>query len=275
MYPSTLKSFGHDVVELFTELDGTFPNHIADPIVESNLEVLKQKVVEEAADLGLAFDGDGDRVGVIDQKGRFINADLTMMLLSKDALSRHPGSPIISTVSNSQVLFDLIEQWGGKPVMSKVGHSYVESEMSAQHAILGGEQSGHFFLFENYFHYDDALLTAIRILKILSDSGRTISELYDAFPKTYAEPEMRPDCPDDVKFEIIQKVTTHFKDQYPCVTIDGIRLDFGNGGWAGIRASNTSPKLSITMEAESESALNQIKQVVLSHLKAYPEIQWH
>lgn len=274
LYPTVLKKFGHEVVELYTELDGTFPNHEPDPIVEKNLTDLKQKVLEERADIGLAFDGDGDRVGTVTEEGEFVEADKVLMLLAKDALSRHSGSSVVFTVSNSQVLFDLVEEWGGKPVMCKVGHSYVEDAMNEHSAIVGGEQSGHFFLPEDYYPYDDALVTACRLLKILSDSDKPFSELFHEFPKTYQEPEVRPECADAAKFEIIDKVTEHFKDQYPSNTLDGIRLDFGNGGWAGIRASNTSPRISITMEAKSQKELNEIKDTILDHLKTYPDIKW-
>jgi len=274
LYPTFLRKLGHQVEELYTELDGTFPNHEPDPIVEANLEDLKKKVIETGADLGLAFDGDGDRMGLVNEKGEFTDADKTLMLLTKDVLSRHPGSDLVYTVSNSQVLFDLAAKWGGKPHMCKVGHSYVEDAMSEYKAILGGEQSGHFFLPEDYYAYDDALVTTCRLLKIISDSEKPVSELFREFPETFAEPEMRPECPDDVKFDIIQKIINHFKDQYPAETMDGIRLDFGNGGWAGIRASNTSPRISITMEAKSQEALDEIKKIVLDHLKSYPEIQF-
>lgn len=275
LYPTFLRKIGHQVEELYTELDGTFPNHVADPIVEANTEDLKKKVLELKADLGIAFDGDGDRCSIITEKGEFIDADKTLMLLTKDVLSRHTGGDLVYTVSNSQVLFDLANEWGGRPHMCKVGHSYVEDAMNEYKAILGGEQSGHFFLPEDYYPYDDALVTACRLLKIISDSTKTVSELFEAFPTTFAESEMRPGCPDEVKFDIIQKVTDHFKDDYPAETMDGIRLDFGNGGWAGIRASNTSPKISITMEAKSNEALQRIKGIIMDHLKIYPEIQWN
>ncbi len=275
MYPKILKELGHEVVELYTELDGTFPNHEADPIVEENVEDLKKKVLEVGADIGLAFDGDGDRCGVITEKGEFVNADKVLMLLSKDVLSRHNGRSIVFTVSNSQSLFNLVEEWGGKPVMCEVGHSYVEDAMTKHDAILGGEQSGHFFLPEDYFQYDDALITSCRILMILSESDGKISELFEQFPKTYDQPEMRPFCPDEKKFEILEQVKEYFKDKYPNITIDGIRLDFGNGGWAGIRVSNTSPRISITMEAQTAEHLKEIKGIVLGHLKSYEEIDWN
>jgi phosphomannomutase/phosphoglucomutase len=274
LYPTFLRKLGHHVEEIYTELDGTFPNHVADPIVEKNVEDLKSKVVEVGADIGLAFDGDGDRASVITENGEFIDADKTLMLMARDALSRNSGGTVVFTVSNSQILFDLIEEWGGKPVMCKVGHSYVEDAMTKNKAILGGEQSGHFFLPENYYPYDDALVTACRILKIASDSDKKVSELFDEFPKTFSEPEMRLECADDVKFDVIDRITSYFKDEYPSQTLDGIRIDFGNGGWAGIRASNTSPKISVTMEAKSEDELKKIKTIVMEHLKTYPEIDF-
>lgn len=273
-YPSILKSLGHEVVELYTELDGRFPNHEPDPIVEENLEDLKFKVKETSANLGLAFDGDGDRVGMVTEKGEFINADKLLMLLSKDVLSRQPGGTIVFTVSNSQILFDLVAQWGGKSVMAKVGHSYVEHAMTEQKAILGGEQSGHFFLPEQYYFFDDALVTACRVLKIVSDSQSTVTNLFEEFPVTFSSPEIRPDCPDDVKFGLIDKVASFFSEHYSTNTLDGVRIDFGEGAWAGIRASNTSPKISITMEAMSDQRLNEIKKEVLDHLRLYPEISW-
>jgi phosphomannomutase / phosphoglucomutase len=275
IYPKMLKGLGHEVIQLYTDCDGTFPNHEADPIVEKNVKDLKKLVVDSGADIGLAFDGDGDRCSIITEKGKFVSADRILMLLGKDVLSRHPGRSVIFTVSNSQSLFDLIKKWGGKPVMCKVGHSFVEHAMTEYKAILGGEQSGHFFLPEDYFQYDDALVTVCRILLILSQSGKTISSLLDQFPKSYAEPEMRPYCPDDKKFKVLKKTVEYFRDKYPNTTIDGIRLDFGNGGWAGIRVSNTSPKISIIMEAQTAGHLNEIKDIVLGHLKTYPEIDWN
>lgn len=275
LYPKVIKGLGHEVVELYTELDGNFPNHEADPVIESNMNDLKKKVVEEGADLGLGFDGDGDRIALVTERGEFVNSDHLLMLLSQDVLSRHSGGTLVFTVSNSQALFDLTKRWGGKPVMCKVGHSYVEDAMSEHKAILGGEQSGHFFLPEDYYPFDDALVTACRILKIVSDAAKPASSLFETFPKTFAIPEVRPYCPDDRKFEVIDQIVKHFKDEYPSTTMDGIRMDFDKGGWCGIRVSNTSPRISIIMEAESESHLKEIQDVVMGHLKSYPEIDWN
>ena len=275
LYPEVMRSLGHEVVELFTELDGTFPNHVADPIIEANIEGLKKKVVEAKADLGFGFDGDGDRVALVSETGQFIPSDRLLMLLSRDALSRHPGGTLVFTVSTSQALFDQVKAWGGQPVMCPVGHSFVDDAMRENNAILGGEQSGHFFLPEDYYPYDDALVTACRILKIVSDAGKPVSTLFDAFPKTFAIPEIRPYCPDEKKFGILDKIVAHFQAKYHNSTMDGIRIDFGRGGWCGIRVSNTSPRLSIIMEAESEAHLNDIKEEVMGHLRNYPEIDWN
>ena len=273
IYPDMLKKLGHEVIGLYTELDGNFPNHEPDPIVEENMEALKSKTVESGADLGIAFDGDGDRLSVITEKGEFINSDKTLMLLFKDVLRRHKGGTVVSTVSNSQIIFDMVKEWGGNPIMCKVGHSYVEDAMTKNNAVAGGEQSGHFFLPENYYAFDDALVAACRILQIISDSDASTSELFMQFPKTYSIPEMRPECEDVVKFDVIERITKYFKDKYPSNTLDGIRINFGNGAWAGIRASNTSPRISITMEAKSQPELGHVKNIIFDHLKTYPEIK--
>lgn len=275
LYPKVLRALGHEVVDLYTEPDGTFPNHEADPIIESNLADLKIKVVNTKADLGLGFDGDGDRVAMITERGEFVNSDHLAMFLCRDALSRHPKGTLVFTVASSQALFNVAESWGGKTVMCKVGHSFVEDTMSRSKAILGGEQSGHFFLPEDYYPYDDALITACRIIKIVSDANKPVSELLKALPKTFSVPEIRPYCPDDRKFEVLKRIVAYFKDQYPNTTMDGIRMDFGRGGWCGIRVSNTSPRISIIMEAESKDHLAKIQKIVMGHLKEYPEIDWN
>ena len=275
LYPAIFKSFGHEVIGLFTDINGEFPNHEPDPIVEKNLTQLKNKVLDSKADIGIAFDGDGDRCAFVTEGGEMKTSDEILMLLAEDALKRNPGKAVVFTVSNSQTLFDLIKNWGGKPVMCKVGHSFVEAAMTANKAILGGEQSGHFFLPEDYFQYDDAMVAALRILSILSASKKPFSHLFDTFPKTYSMQEARPTCPDKDKFRIIDSITAHFKGIYPSNTMDGIRIDFGNGGWAGIRASNTSPKISIIIEAQSPKHLEEIKKIIFDHIKKYPEIKWN
>ena len=302
VYCDVLRKVGCEVIELYTEPDGTFPNHAADPSKHSTLKELQEKVIAEKADIGFAFDGDGDRVGIVDEKGAIVTADQTLLLLAQDHLTRHTGAPIIFTVSNSSLLETEVKKWGGKPVMCKVGHSFVEHAMRDNNSLLGGEQSGHFFCGENYFGFDDALVASLRALSVLAAPqaatapqvstpalesydnttgallrGRgfqKLSGLIQEFPKVYQVHEMRPHCPDNLKAELVGKATEHFQKKYPVITLDGARIDFGDGAWAGIRYSNTSPCLSICIEARSEQKLKETEATVLEHLRTYPEIDW-
>ncbi len=263
---------GADVTGLFLEPDGEFPNHLADPSRHATLKDLQAKVTEIKADLGIAFDGDGDRLGVVDENGTIWPSDYVLLLLAQDHLSRHKGSSVVFTVSNSETLNTEIERWGGKPHMTKVGHSFVEHAMREHGAQLGGEQSGHFFCGEDYYGFDDALVAALRLIRITSKSDKTISQLMSAFPKVYQAHELRPHCADDKKAAVIASITAHFAKTHPVNTLDGARIDFGDGAWAGIRYSNTSPCLSICMEARSPKKLKEVEMIVMEHLKIYPEI---
>ncbi len=274
-----LSRVGCSVTGLFIEPDGTFPNHAADPSKFETLKDLQNKVQETHADIGLAFDGDGDRLGVVDETGAVRTADEILMLLARDHLKRNAGTPVIFTVSNSGALETEIKAWGGKPVMTTVGHSFVEHAMRDHKALLGGEQSGHFFCGEDYYGFDDALVAALRVIKILKSHPTirpsdhpTLSEIMSAFPKVYQTPERRPYCPDDRKATVADAVIRYFKKNYPVNTLDGARIDFGDGAWAGIRKSNTAPNLSICMEARSPEKLKEVEAIVLEHLKTYPEI---
>lgn len=270
VYCRALRRIGCEVIELHTEPDGTFPNHPADPSKRETLAELQAKVRETGADLGFGFDGDGDRLGVVDETGAVRSADEVLLLLAQDLLSRHPGSPVVFTVSNSGILETEIARFGGRPVMTKVGHSFVEHAMREHGALLGGEQSGHFFCSEDYYGFDDALVASMRMLKA---AGATpLSELLAAFPRVFQAPERRPHCPDDRKAEVIARITTHFAKSHPVNTLDGVRIDFGEGAWAGIRMSNTSPCLSVCMEARSPEKLTEVEHEVLAHLKTYPEV---
>ncbi len=267
------RAVGAEVIELYTEPDGTFPNHAADPSKHATLKDLQKKVTKSKADLGFAFDGDGDRLGLVDEQGKIRTADETILLLAQDHLSRNPGKPVIFTVSNSGILETEIKKWGGKPIMCKVGHSYVEHAMREHGALLGGEQSGHFFCAEDYYGFDDALVAALRILSIISRPGKdALSAFMDHFPRVYQSPELRPFCPDDAKGKIITAITAHFQKTYPVITLDGVRIDFGEGAWAGIRQSNTSPCISICMEARSREKLKEVETIVLGQVKTFPEI---
>lgn len=293
VYCEILRSVGCEVTELYTEPDGNFPNHPADPSKYSTLKDLQTCVQKNSLDLGFAFDGDGDRLGIVDENGTIVTADQTLLLLAQDHLSRHPGAPVIFTVSNSSLLETEVKKWGGRPVMCKVGHSFVEHAMREEKALLGGEQSGHFFCGEEYYGFDDAIVAGLRILAILSTpqagmpapnqkeninerSGRLVrvlSECIAEFPTVYQSPERRPACSDDKKAEVVRLATEHFQKKYPVITLDGARIDFGSGAWAGIRYSNTSPCLSICLEARSESQLQAMEKEVLTHLGTYSDVR--
>ncbi|OGJ71864.1 hypothetical protein A3G69_04675 [Candidatus Peribacteria bacterium RIFCSPLOWO2_12_FULL_53_10] len=278
VYAKALKNTGATVVELFADPNGNFPNHPADPSKHSTLLHLLKTIHSEKADLGFAFDGDGDRLGVVDENGMICTADEILLLLARDYLKRNAGAPVIFTVSNSSILETEIAKFGGKPIMCKVGHSFVEHAMREHKAQLGGEQSGHFFCAEDYYGFDDALVAALRVLKIAHDLPISrspdipFSSLFSDFPKVFQAPERRPHCPDDRKGKIIESITAHFQKLYPVNTLDGVRIDFGAGAWAGIRQSNTSPCISICMEARSPEKLDEVEQIVLAHLSSYPEV---
>lgn len=270
-YCEVLRKVGAEVIELYTEPDGNFPNHPADPSKHDTLKDLQKAVQEEEADLGFAYDGDGDRLGLVDEHATIRTADEVLLLFAHDHLTRFPGAPVIFTVSNSGILQTEIEAAGGKPVMSKVGHSFVEHAMREHGAMVGGEQSGHFFLAEDYFGFDDALVASLRILAILGGKA-TLSELCEKFPEVYQAPERRPHVPDEHKGRVVDAVTTHFRHEYDVDTLDGVRIDFGDGAWAGIRQSNTSPCISVCIEARTPERLKEIETMILAHLEEYPEV---
>jgi len=295
IYGSILKELGVELIELYENPDGTFPNHIANPSNHETLTDLINTVKREEADCGIAFDGDGDRVGFVDENGKVVSADYLLLLLAEDYLSKNSGDFVIYTVSMSNILETEIKRLGGNPVMTVVGHSFVEHAMREHNSHLGAEQSGHFFCGEDYYDFDDALVAALRVLSIFekgrgqgqgqktdtprspsrsrSPSPLSFSHLFSHYPRTHLSPEWRPHCPDEKKTKIVQSITKYFKDEgYPIVTIDGVRIDFGDGAWAGVRQSNTSPKLSVCVEARSEKKLKEMEEIVREHLATYPEI---
>ncbi|TSC78582.1 MAG: phosphomannomutase / phosphoglucomutase [Candidatus Peregrinibacteria bacterium Gr01-1014_25] len=271
---SVLKGVGATITELFIEPDGAFPNHPADPSKHDTLRWLQERVRADKAAVGFAFDGDGDRLGVVDDQGKILTADEVLLLLARDHLSRHPGGRVVCTVSNSGTILTEVRHWGGEPVMCKVGHSFVEHAMREHGALLGGEQSGHFFCGEDSYGYDDALVAALRVLKILQSDARPLSSIREDFPRVYQAHERRPRCPDDTKADVVRRVTEHFAKTHPVETMDGARIDFGDDAWAGIRQSNTSPRLSICIEARSPEKLAAVEKEVLGHLETYEEIDF-
>ena len=257
--PQLFRALGLDAVGLFTEDDGTFPNHHPDPTVPANLEDLIAAVRREGAEIGIAFDGDADRIGMVDGTGRIVWGDHLLILYARDVFSRlGKGIPVIFDVKCSQALPDAIAKAGGTPVMWKTGHSLIKEKMKELHAPLAGEMSGHMFFAEGYYGYDDALYGAARLLRIVADSGHTVQELLADVPEFVSTPEIRVDCGDDVKFGIVEHAVKYFRDRYDVIDVDGVRVLFGDG-WGLIRASNTQPILVTRFEARSPERLAEIQ----------------
>jgi phosphomannomutase/phosphoglucomutase len=257
--PALFNGLGVDWTCLFCESDGTFPNHHPDPTVVENLQDLIRAVRSERADIGIAFDGDADRIGIVDEEGRIIWGDHLLILYARDVLARTgAGQPIIFDVKCSQALPEEIERAGGKPIMWKTGHSLIKEKMKATGAPLAGEMSGHMFFREGFYGHDDALYGAARILRIVAASGRTVSDLLAGVPKFVSTPELRVDCPDDIKFGIVDEAVAHFRRTHEVIGVDGARVLFGDG-WGLIRASNTQPILVLRFEARTEQHLAAIR----------------
>ncbi len=253
---------------LFCESDGTFPNHHPDPTVPKNLEDLIAAVKKEGADIGIAFDGDADRIGVIDDLGEIIWGDYLLIVYARDVLARTgKGQSIVFDVKASQALPEAIQKAGGVPVMWKTGHSVMEEKIHELHAPLGGEMSGHMFFSEGFYGFDDALYGAARLLHIVAESGKSIRELLADVPRFVSTPEIRVDCPDDKKFGIVEEAQKHFSAKYEVITVDGVRVLFGDG-WGLIRASNTQPVIVMRFEARNSERLAAIQAEMQGWLRA-------
>jgi len=270
--PPLLKSLGCEVVELYCELDGTFPNHTPNPEHEANVLDLEQEVCEVGAEIGIALDGDGDRLGVIDENGTYRESDYMIILLARDFLSRHPGATILIDVKSSLNVIEDIQKHGGQPLLYKTGHSLIKKKMRDDGIMLGGELSGHLYLFENYYPYDDALHAAARVLEILSRDKMPLSKHFADLPRLYSTRIIEIPCADRAKFEAIRKLVHLFAERYEVNEIDGARISFPNG-WAVIRASNTTPMLTFRAEARSPEDLEAIKTESYTMLKRFPEIE--
>lgn len=269
--PDLLKKLGQDPIELFSEPDGTFPNHHPDPTVEKNLTHLIEKVRSENAELGLGFDGDADRIGVVDDKGNVLWGDQLLTLFARDILSRNPGATIVGEVKCSQNLYMDIEKHGGVPVMAAAGHSLIKKKMKETNALLAGEMSGHICFADNYYGFDDAIFAACRVLQIVAESNQKVSEMLTDLPETSYTPEIRIDCPDDKKFEIVSELTETFRKQYEVIDIDGVRVNF-DGGWALIRASNTQPVLVLRLEANTPERLKELVGIIKVQMDKYKPV---
>lgn len=256
-----LQGLGCELHGLYTDPDGDFPNHEADPTVPANMADLVALVREKRLDVGLGFDGDADRIGVVDADGRLVYGDELMILFSREILSRKPGATFISEVKCSQVMYDDIARHGGNAIMWKTGHSMIKQKMKEVRAELAGEMSGHIFFADRYFGYDDAVYAACRLLEILAATGRTVAQLLADVPKTHNTPEIRVDCPDAIKFDVVDRVTEHFRRREKVIDIDGVRVLF-DGGWGLVRASNTQPALVLRFEALRPERLAEIRDTV-------------
>ncbi len=259
--PALMKSIGCELTELYCEMDGRFPNHHPDPTVEANLRDLQYAVRSSQAELGIAFDGDADRIGVVDDQGRIIWGDMLMLLFARDILKERPGATFISEVKCSMNLFRDIEQHGGRAIMWKTGHSLIKAKMKSEKALLAGEMSGHMFFADRYFGYDDAIYAACRLVEVLANSPASLSGLLSDVPPTVATPEIRVQCDEEKKFKVVESVKSHFRQRYSVIDVDGARILFPSG-WGLVRASNTQDILVLRFEAETQAALDAIRNQV-------------
>lgn len=266
-----IRYFGHEVTELYTKPDGNFPNHHPDPTVPAYMTDLISKVKDTGADLGIGYDGDADRIGVVTEEGRLIFGDNLMTIFAAEILSRKPGAVIVGEVKCSKTMYDEIEKLGGNGIMWKAGHSLIKAKMKESEAELGGEVSGHIFFKDRFFGHDDALYASLRLLEILSNTDQTVSDLLSHLPKMVMTPEIRLDSDDNKKFEIVSRVTEYFKKEgYKVVDVDGVRVIFDDG-FGLIRASNTQPALVQRYEAVSQERLKEIMNLMQVKLREIEE----
>jgi phosphomannomutase / phosphoglucomutase len=266
-----LQRLGFDVTPLYIEPDGRFPNHHPDPTVEANVADLKAKVAEVGAEVGIALDGDADRLGVVDAKGRIVWGDQLMILFARAILKEQPGATFVSEVKCSKAMYDEIAKAGGKAIMWKVGHSLIKEKMKEEKALLAGEMSGHIFFAHRYYGYDDAIYSAARLCELLTKEEKPLDAHVDALPKLFNTPEIRYELPDEIKFDVVKRVVEHYKasaekEGHQVVDVDGARVTWKDG-WALVRASNTQPALVLRFEAESEPRLAEIRKKVEGTLK--------
>ena len=261
-----LEAIGVEVTPLFCESDPTFPNHHPDPTVDENLIDLIRTIESGNHDLGVAFDGDADRIGAIDDQGKIIRGDILVLLFGLDLLKkRGPGQKLIFDVKCSQVLPELFREAGGEPIMWQTGHSLIKKKMRETGALLAGELSGHIMIADDYLGFDDALYNACRLIEIISHSGRTLSEMISDFPEYSSTPEIRIDVTEDQKWAVVSEAEAYFKEKYDVIGVDGVRILFGDG-WALLRASNTQPAIVARFEARSESRLLEIRTEIAEWL---------
>ncbi|MCX5798808.1 MAG: phosphomannomutase/phosphoglucomutase [Proteobacteria bacterium] len=260
-----LKEMGQEVIELFCDMDGHFPNHFPDPTIEKNIETLRKTVLEKKADVGIGYDGDGDRIGVIDNEGNIIWGDYLMIIFARDIFKERKGAYFVSEVKCSKNLYEDIEKHGGIPIMWKAGHSLIKQKMKEVNAVLGGEMSGHMFFADKFFGFDDAIYSSLRLLEIMGKDVRPVSEYLKDVPTMYSTPEIRIPCPDNVKFDVVKNLTEYYRNRFTIIDIDGVRVVLEDG-WGLVRSSNTQPVLVLRFEAETEQALERIRTMVEADL---------
>ena len=270
--PDLLRAAGHRVDELYTDPDGSFPNHLPDPEVPEYMKDLVQRVKDSGADIGLGFDGDADRLGVIDENGRKISADWLVAIFARDILTRHPGGKVRFDVKCSDFLDDDIRAHGGEPVMGRTGHSILKRDMKELDAVLGGELSGHIVFGRDYYPIDDPFYSAFKILELMAGGeSRSCSSLFDGIPETYSTAEIKAAVPDDMKFRIVEELVETFRRDYEVIDVDGARVVFDEG-WGLVRASNTTANLTIRFEARSLAGRATIREAFLAALEKHPEV---
>ncbi|MEO0114403.1 MAG: phosphomannomutase/phosphoglucomutase, partial [candidate division WOR-3 bacterium] len=267
-----VSGFGIDPVLINLEPDGNFPAHLPDPTIPQYMKDLIAVVGEMHADIGIGYDGDGDRLGAIDEKGNIVYGDKLLAIFARDIIKKRPGAKIVFEVKCSQGIIEYIKSIGGQPIMWKTGHSLIKAKMKQEGALLAGEMSGHMFFADDYFGYDDAIFASLRLLKILAEAGKTLSELVAEIPYYHSTPEIRIDCPDEIKFKIVEEIKRHFQAQYEIIDIDGVRVVFPDG-WGLVRPSNTQPVLVLRFEAKTQERLAEIQKIFFDQLARFPEIK--
>lgn len=280
--PEIFRRAGCDVIEKNTKIDGSFPVGTPDPTSKKIADRLAKEVLNQKADLGISFDGDGDRIGLVDEKGDVLWNDVLVAIFAKEILERFPGTKIVYNTLCSQVVKEVVKANGGIPIMWKTGHSFIKAKISGEKAVFGGELSGHFFFADNFYGHDDGAYAALRILEYLSEKGQTLSQLYESFPRFISSPEIKIGCPDDKKVSIITDLSIKFKKDFPDVEItdkntipddDGVRADF-NDGMMIFRYSQNGPYITIKFEAKDQIKYTERKNYIRNLLKIYPDMIW-
>ncbi len=274
--PELLRQAGCEVIEQNCELDGTFPNGTPDPTEEKVVKRLADRVLKEKADLGFSYDADGDRMGLVDEKGRIIWNDVLVAIFADDVISKNPGAKIVYNALCSKIVEDIITKTGGKPIIWMTGHAFIKDKVKKEKAPFGGELSGHFFFMDNFYGHDDGAYATLRVLDYLTRKNKTLSKVIDEFPKYISSPEIKVGCPDDKKMRVVKDIIADFVRDFgkdKVIDIDGALVDF-NDGMMIIRASHNGPYLTTKFEAKDRTTYEKRRQYIRKTLKKYPEIDW-